>query len=438
MDPRRAADLLATALHASWFSMRREIVRDTAAALARLAIPAGVNEDARLSAMTGAALTICERLHAAEPYLRRSIELAEHADPFSLVYAATSHGWLCEYQPARELTGRALEAGQEKGAAGSEAFASEMLAEYESALGEYDAAAAIWTEGARKAEEAEQPHTLAWCRMSLGFVVANREGEREARRLVDSALEAETPLRYIGVDGAAWVLGTSALARGDSETAVRLHANTDLQICQTNYVPWSVGADLVEAHVRTGNPALAQATCNALAPHARQAWARAALDRARGMLATEDEFDAPLEQSAKAFARLGVRLEEARSRLCHGERLRRAGRRVEARARLRTALASFERMRCAPWIERAETELRASGETLRVRRRGDPVEELTPQELQVAKLAAAGLSNKAAAAQLFLSVKTIEAHLHRTYRKLGVRSRAELAPLLEKQDVGAR
>jgi DNA-binding NarL/FixJ family response regulator len=94
-------------------------------------------------------------------------------------------------------------------------------------------------------------------------------------------------------------------------------------------------------------------------------------------------------------------------------------------------------MRCDPWVERTESELRVSGETLRARGPGRPIDELTPQELQVATLAAAGLSNKDAVARLFLSVKTIEAHLHRTYRKLGVRSRAELAPLLAERDPSA-
>jgi tetratricopeptide (TPR) repeat protein len=271
IDPRRAADVLATALHASWFCMRRELVLGTAAALARVAIPAEAKEDARLSAMTGGALTICGRLEAAEPYLRRSIELAERADPFALVYAATSHGWLCNYRAARDLTTRALESGQQQGAAGSEAFASEMLAEYENALGEHDAAGAIWSEGARKAEEAEQPHPLAWCRMSLALIAANREGEQQARRLVDSALQAEQPLWYMGVDGPAWVLATSALARGDGETAAGLLADSDPELCQVNYTPWTIGADLVEARVRAGNPAAAEATLRALAPHARQA-----------------------------------------------------------------------------------------------------------------------------------------------------------------------
>jgi DNA-binding NarL/FixJ family response regulator len=94
-------------------------------------------------------------------------------------------------------------------------------------------------------------------------------------------------------------------------------------------------------------------------------------------------------------------------------------------------------MRYEPWAERAESELCANGETLHARGPGSAVDELTPQELQVATLAAAGLSYKEAAERLFLSVKTIEAHLHRTYRKLGVRSRAELAPLLAERDPGA-
>ena len=216
-------------------------------------------------------------------------------------------------------------------------------------------------------------------------------------------------------------------------------ATTDLDVCQANYAPGTVGADLVEAYVRAGRPALAAAALDQLAPHAHQAWARAGLDRARGIAAAgEDAFDAPLERAATAFARLGVPLEEARSRLCHGERLRRAGRRVQARAQLRAALALFERMRCEPWIERTESELRASGETLRARGPGSAVDELTPQELQVATLAAAGLSNKQVAARLFLSVKTIEAHLHRTYRKLDVQSRSELAPLLAQREVSAQ
>jgi DNA-binding CsgD family transcriptional regulator len=437
-DRERAADLMASALYASYFCGRPALLRETAATAARLAASsAGVDVDARLSAMTGAALTIGKRLLAAEPYLRRSIELATPAEPDALVYAAESHGWLCEYHAARDVAVHALDAAQELGAPGAVAFASALVAEFQATLGELDAAGAEWTETIRRGAETEQGHVMAWSRLQLGYIAANRKGDEEARRLVDSARESNEPLWYSGAGGAAWVLGTSALARGDGETAVAVLADTDLDVSQAAYSPWPVGADLVEAYVRAGRPALAAAALDELAAHAHQTWARAALGRAQGMAAGEDAFDAPLERSATAFARLGVPLEEARSRLCHGERLRRAGRRVQARAQLRGALALFERMRCDPWVERTERELRASGETLRARGPGRPVDQLTPQELQVATLAAAGLSNKEAAARLFLSVKTIEAHLHRTYRKLGVRSRTELAPLLAERDVSA-
>src|SRR5207248_7148388 len=82
-----------------------------------------------------------------------------------------------------------------------------------------------------------------------------------------------------------------------------------------------------------------------------------------------------------------------------------------------------------PWIERARTELGATGEKLRPRD-VTTFDELTPQELQVALIVAKGATNKEAGAALFLSPKTIETHLGRVYRKLGVRSRTELAHLL--------
>ena len=323
-DGRRAVELLASAQHPSWLSGRRELVRDTAATLARMAGRSEIPDDARLSAMTGAALTICERLDEAATYLRRSIALASDDDPFTLVYAAMSHGWLCEYRAARDLAARALQAGQEQGAAGSAAFASEVLSEFLSTLGDFDSAGAIWAETVRTAEETEQPHTVAWSVMSLGYVAAVREGEEEARRHVEHALELETPLWFMGIDGQAWPLATAALARGDGATAATLLADTDLELCQTNYAPMTMGADLVEAHARTGKPALAREVLAALEPHAHQPWARAALDRARGMAAEENGFDALLARSADAFGDLGVGFEEARSRLCLGERLRRS------------------------------------------------------------------------------------------------------------------
>jgi DNA-binding NarL/FixJ family response regulator len=100
---------------------------------------------------------------------------------------------------------------------------------------------------------------------------------------------------------------------------------------------------------------------------------------------------------------------------------------VRARASLREALAIFDRIGTADFATRARNELRATGETIATR--GGP-EQLTPQELQVVQLVGAGATNREAAASLFLSPKTIEKHLSNVYRKLGVRSRTELARTL--------
>jgi DNA-binding NarL/FixJ family response regulator len=124
-------------------------------------------------------------------------------------------------------------------------------------------------------------------------------------------------------------------------------------------------------------------------------------------------------------ARTEMPFERARTELCYGERLRRARRRAEARDQLHAALETFQRLGAEPWADRARNELRATGET--VRRDPSASDELTLQELQVALKVAEGATNREAAAAMFLSPKTIEAHLSRIYSKLGVRSRTELA-----------
>ncbi len=191
---------------------------------------------------------------------------------------------------------------------------------------------------------------------------------------------------------------------------------------QPGVLQWE--GDALEAAVRADRLDLAGPGLELLERTAREtenAWASAVAARIAGLLADDyrPHFELALEGAGGPF-------ERARTRLCFGGRLRRDGLRVDARKQLHRALEGFRRLGAAPWADAAERELGASGEKLR-RRAPDAEEELTAQEHQIAALVAEGASNKDVAAQLFLSTKTVEAHLTRIYRKLGVSSRTQLA-----------
>ncbi|MQY16522.1 hypothetical protein SRB5_67210 [Streptomyces sp. RB5] len=191
-------------------------------------------------------------------------------------------------------------------------------------------------------------------------------------------------------------------------------------------------ADEVEAAYRLGDPARASAAARrfeAWADASGQTWARAVALRDRALLTGEAEhFEAALELHAKGERRP---FEWARTALLYGEQLRRARLRTRAREQLRTALDLFTELGAAPWADRARTELGATGEVTAPASAGaSPLAALTPQELQVVRLAAVGTSSRDIASQLFLSPRTVEYHLYKAYPKLGVNSRRELAGLL--------
>jgi DNA-binding CsgD family transcriptional regulator len=196
--------------------------------------------------------------------------------------------------------------------------------------------------------------------------------------------------------------------------------------------------DLVEALLALGRLDEARRWLDAFAGRASRAspqWGAALVARCRAML-EEVEFEELFLEALGLHLAVPDRFQEARTLLAFGERLRRAGRRRDARDRLRQALDLLEELEATPWTERARAELRATGERLR-RARAAPGDELTPQELQVALQVAEGKTNKEAAAALFLSPKTIEFHLASVYRKLGVASRRELIKRVSAQGVEA-
>ena len=190
--------------------------------------------------------------------------------------------------------------------------------------------------------------------------------------------------------------------------------------------------DLVEALVRAGRHDEAEAALRFLAERVERCggrWHAAVLLRCQGLLAGEEEFRSLFERSLAIHAELPIPFEHARTQLAYGERLRRAKARADAREPLRAAQETFERLGARVWAERATAELRATGQTSAKRTEAASAR-LTPHELQVALLVSQGMTNREAAAALFLSPKTIEYHLGQIYRKLDVRGRAQLARLM--------
>ncbi|WP_431951455.1 LuxR C-terminal-related transcriptional regulator [Nocardia lijiangensis] len=197
---------------------------------------------------------------------------------------------------------------------------------------------------------------------------------------------------------------------------------------------WYSWPDYIEAAVRLGDSRRGHDRLGPLADWVEstgQAAALAILYRARALLAPDSAAGGLFERSLALHAEHSQPFDEARTRLVFGEWLRRNRRRAEARPQLQAAMESFDRLGAAIWSDRAAAELRATGLSLADHSRvSDPLIVLTPQELQVVRLAVTGASNREIGAQLFLSPRTVAFHLYKAFPKLGVTSRAELARLV--------
>jgi DNA-binding CsgD family transcriptional regulator len=189
-----------------------------------------------------------------------------------------------------------------------------------------------------------------------------------------------------------------------------------------------VVAELAEAAARTGDVALVQVALEWLSRQTRVAatdWALGVHARVRALLSNGDAAEGCYRESIQRLGGTRMRPELARAHLLYGEWLRRERRRVDAREQLRIACGMLEAIGAMGFAERARRELRATGETARHRAAaGDG--ELTAQEAQIARLARDGLSNPEIGARLFISSRTVQYHLRKTFAKLGITSRSEL------------
>ncbi|MGH4000952.1 MAG: helix-turn-helix transcriptional regulator, partial [Pseudonocardiaceae bacterium] len=359
-------------------------------------------------------------------------------DPLSvdqlLLVAALAYASVEDHASARRWLESAVRMARSAGAVGLLPFQLSYLASACWREGDWAAGLAHAHAGVNLSEETgwltQLPHAL----IVLATFEATVGNGTDCREHVARAVELAAPsgARIVEVH-AARVLGLLELGEGRPDLAAE-HFSVIAEFAYArglgNPVLLSWASDLVEAHVRAGEPHLAQRAFDVLVHEAERTGRptdQAVSARCRGLLYADDEQGhSAFTEALQWHERAQRPFEQARSQLCFGEFLRRPRRPTEARQVLGDALGTFSRLGARLWAQRTDAELRATGIASRPRRERSTTQ-LTPQELQVALVVADGATNVEAAAQLFLSAKTIEFHLSNTYRKLGIRSRAQLA-----------
>ncbi len=302
----------------------------------------------------------------------------------------------------------------------------------ETRCGSFTAAASIADESIVSASVGGNRMLARWATAQRGWVDAHLGEDRDARRRIAESLRGEG---HQNPHVQHWATTAIALL----EASVPNHAAA-WEACRQlvellevhgigEPVPFMFVPEAVEALVGLNELERAGAILDQFETSARaldRTWALATAARCRGQLhAARGEVDAALasfEDALRQHERIELPFDRARTLLALGAVLRRSRRRGDARAALEEAFVEFERMGATSWAKRARAELdRISG------RRRSANGALTPSELRVVELAADGLSNKEIAAGLVVSIHTVEVHLTHAYRKLGVRSRAQLA-----------
>ena len=291
--------------------------------------------------------------------------------------------------------------------------------------GDFAGATAAITE-AEVVREATAAGVVPWGTMVLAVL---RGREAEATVLIESARNVAAALRQgIVLQLADWMdaILCNSLGRYQEAVTAAQRASSD-DPADVIMSPLAT-AELLEAATRTGDTALARVALDrmlAATEFSPTDSAQGIAARSRALVAegaeAEDQYLAAIDH----LSRSRLRPDLARTHLLYGEWLRREGRRSDAREQLRVAHEMMTEIGMEAFAERASRELAATGETARKRTdetRGD----LTPQEAQIARLAADGLTNPQIGAQLFLSPRTVEWHLRHTYSKLGISSRREL------------
>ncbi|MDP9257563.1 MAG: LuxR C-terminal-related transcriptional regulator, partial [Actinomycetota bacterium] len=291
--------------------------------------------------------------------------------------------------------------------------------------GELTTAASLVDE-IRSASEATGSNLTPYGAVGLAAI---RGREAEAISLIDESRQDATRRgEGVGLSVLDWALALlyNGLGRYDEARVAALRVTEFPHDLSTSN--WGM-AELIEAAVRAGTPELAADARLRLAEVARVSgtdWALGIAARSEALFADDDRAEELYVEAADRLGRSRIAIDLARAHLLYGEWLRRQRRRTDARSQLRLAHGLFSEFGMEAFAERARVELEATGERARSRT-VDTLGQLTPQEAQISRLVAQGHTNREIAAQLFISPSTVEYHLRKAFRKLGVKSRTQLA-----------
>ncbi|WP_232663244.1 helix-turn-helix transcriptional regulator [Pseudonocardia sp. TRM90224] len=353
--------------------------------------------------------------------------LVNRVDLLRLRESPIAHWWhelLGDDEAAIAIAERVVQDCRDRGAAGVLPLALTVLARSQRHRGQHHLALASVREGLRIAADTGQAMSVVLLHNINADLAAVRGDESACR----DALAGMEPSRPLDAILSACSLTLLDVGLGHYEPIMN-RRDTIVAGANRTYTLFTI-PDVVEAAARLGRHREADdahAFFTAWAEHSGQPWACAVALRCAALLTGGVEAERAYRQALDLHRRGGRPFEQARTELVYGEWLRRARRRGDARPVLSSAAETFERLGAQVWLDRARSELRAAGQFLGEREGVVPkTGRLTPQELQVVRLAAQGLSNRDIGTQLFLSPRTIGYHLSNAYPKLQVTSRADL------------
>ncbi|NMO57532.1 AAA family ATPase [Actinoplanes sp. TBRC 11911] len=425
-------EVVAAALYMGRFSVPD--LMEVAASVPRTTPDHSRKRDILLAGLTslitdGHAVALPTVRRALQAYSTEDVSIAESLESLSVTSVLAADVW--DDDGFRVLSGRYVQTARDAGALGELLRAITIQVIAHALAGELEAATALVDEAkiVMDTVAGDRPARPMYAEM----VLASWQGrEQEARRLIDASLsDVVANGEGTGVSVAQWAAAALFNGLGRYEEAMAAARQASAYLHELAASKWGL-AELIESATRSGATDVADEALHRLSEMTGAVgteWALGIEARSRALLAEGETAERLYREAIERLGRTQQRAEYARARLLYGEWLRREGRRLDAREQLRAAYDLFTAMGAQAFGERARQELHATGETAQ-KRTIETRSRLTPQEAQIARLAARHLTNSEIGAQLFISARTVEWHMRKVFTKLGISSRRELPDAL--------